>query len=576
MHKVTGRALEPLQVLESFFNDLCRLYLGRSSVVRSLQKDLSTAKRRLRHEGISFLTISLPNFLEAFLSGLEHQVFTPPMGFHVRGGSLPVFLQGLTSLVFDTDGVLRSDASADDVKNIIQTLGLFGKLKQLPKDLRAAERDYVQTDMSCLDIRHPLPKIFYDLKEKVQGILKGVSIETLHPSHGPGVVADSPKERKFSFPHLYLDLNRVFPMKEWHFYTGGSESQALYLKACLSPRRYGTCKVIFIPKNGKKPRTIAAEPSAFMWIQQAVKDVLYDFISYRSKLKGKVDFFNQEINQRRAGAMKGDRPEYATIDLSSASDRLSNELVQFLFQDTVLADALSVLRSEVALLPSGKEIRVKKFCSQGNALCFPIQSIVFSAIASLVTSDFSVFGDDIIVPNSDAEHVMEHLRTFGLVVNQEKSFWRGDFRESCGSWYFKGINVTPLRVRYLRPTSHSEIVGLVELSNHLFDECLYSTGRQFESLIGSYLGEIPRHGTGKAYLSYGSARWRTIYPCGRWDSNLHDFKTKQWALTTSNRRSSNFPESHLFRQLASSKDYHDQPMDKRSFPPVLRRRWVAS
>ncbi len=65
----------------------------------------------------------------------------------------------------------------------------------------------------------------------------------------------------------------------------------------------------------------------------------------------------------------------------------------------------------------------------------------------------SVFGDDCILPTSDAASFMELAESVGFVVNKEKSFFDDapGFRESCGGDYLHGSNVRPFSLK--APTS---------------------------------------------------------------------------------------------------------------------------
>jgi hypothetical protein len=65
-------------------------------------RDLMRIKKRVKSEGLSFLTITLPNFGQGFESSLENRKVTHTefQGWKFSK-CLPVFLRGFTSLVFD-------------------------------------------------------------------------------------------------------------------------------------------------------------------------------------------------------------------------------------------------------------------------------------------------------------------------------------------------------------------------------------------------------------------------------------------------------------------------------------------
>ena len=89
-----------------------------------------------------------------------------------------------------------------------------------------------------------------------------------------------------------------------------------------------------------------------------------------------------------------------------------------------------------------------------------------------VAGNYSVYGDDIIVPTQCAEATIELLTSLGFKTNVSKSFYDKAcwFRESCGGEYCDGYDVTPMRIsrkfRY-RPTINT-IDEYVSLANESY------------------------------------------------------------------------------------------------------------
>jgi hypothetical protein len=54
--------------------------------------------------------------------------------------------------------------------------------------------------------------------------------------------------------------------------------------------------------------------------------------------------------------------------------------------------------------------------------------------------------------------VTDALSSVGLVVNHDKSFVHGHFRESCGMDAFRGVQVTPIRFRKPLPTVRPNVI----------------------------------------------------------------------------------------------------------------------
>jgi hypothetical protein len=95
----------------------------------------------------------------------------------------------------------------------------------------------------------------------------------------------------------------------------------------------------------------------------------------------------------------------------------------------------------------------------GNGFTFELESLLFYALCSAVTNNVSVYGDDIIVPTSSVEEVINLLNDCGFELNLSKSYFTGYFRESCGADSVCGVDVTPVYLRSI-PRRRMEVVKL--------------------------------------------------------------------------------------------------------------------
>jgi hypothetical protein len=83
----------------------------------------------------------------------------------------------------------------------------------------------------------------------------------------------------------------------------------------------------------------------------------------------------------------------------------------------------------------------------GNGCTFPVETLYFyciiKAIGELTKTDgiYSVYGDDLIYPSSIHNYVYHVFADMSLVLNTDKTFVSIPFRESCGSDYYRGIDV---------------------------------------------------------------------------------------------------------------------------------------
>lgn len=327
----------------------------------------------------------------------------------------------------------------------------------------------------------------------IQKVADIVSAElgVFHPldwraKHGPGVVSDLKRGlSKYSFPYWPEKLERIFPYADFAFANYGLWSDVVARQKRAPFDNEPPSRLILVPKTLKAPRLIAAEPAAHQWCQQVVKDFLTSRVQ-ESWLGRFINFVNQRPNQDLAllGSRSGD---LSTIDLSEASDRVSTYLVERIFRrNTSLLDALHATRTRSVRNTTTYGLdtvtMLRKFSCMGSACTFPVQSLVFLCIALGVTlqcrgipvtirnirklsGEVRTFGDDIIVATDVAERVAEVLSLLGLRVNPSKTFWSGNFRESCGLDAFGGNDVTPTYIMSLPQRSKPESISSV-VSSH--------------------------------------------------------------------------------------------------------------
>lgn len=194
----------------------------------------------------------------------------------------------------------------------------------------------------------------------------------------------------------------------------------------------------FAPKNAKTHRSISKPPPMNVMVQLGYGD----FMTKRLARFG-IDLADQSINQRlaRDGSLTGD---LATLDLTSASDMEAIELV-FHLLPVDWANALSACRCSFITF-QGERLRLEKFSSMGNGYTFPLESLIFWALAkaSCDAGDVvSIYGDDIIIPSKHVPLLTEVLTACGFELNTRKSYSTGPFRESCGADWYRGFNIRP-------------------------------------------------------------------------------------------------------------------------------------
>jgi hypothetical protein len=324
----------------------------------------------------------------------------------------------------------------------------------------------------------------------------------------------------------------------------------------LEPRDELPVRVVLVPKTLKTPRIIAIEPTAMQYTQQAIMECLLDSLNLKpdsfadfSHIDGMLGFSDQETNQNLA-QLGSSSLSLATLDLSEASDRVSNQLVRLLFgRHPHLHGAVDACRSRKADVPGHGVIRLAKFASMGSALTFPIEAMVFLTIIFIgierelntqltrrdvksLKGSVRVYGDDLIIPVPFVRSVVSALEDFGLQVNRSKSFWNGKFRESCGKEYYDGSDVSVVRFRREFPTHRrhvQEIISLVSFRNQIYEAGYWTTCKWLDTKIRRLLKYFPVVLSASPVLGRHSFLG---YQAQRIDEHLQSPQVRGWCVSS--------------------------------------------
>jgi hypothetical protein len=488
-------------------------------------RDLKTISGRFKHEGLSFLTITLPSFGKDFQKSLDQGIVADNMfaGFSRHGG-LPRFLGGFLQLVFDRDsGVLLDDPDIDAILAVRQLTLIFSKVLLPCSDARYedAMSGYIQCEQEVRENDKSLSeKDFSDFKDMSFLLFSSLFTEVdmaiynleLVPRHGPGATADKLRGNSKYRQRVWTDrLEEFFPCGDYLFPSYSYFNEEYDDVDFLEPGSELPVRVISVPKTQKTPRIIAIEPTAMQYAQQAVLERLVQGIESRELLNDLIGFQSQEPNQHLAkvGSLYGN---LATLDLSEASDRVSNQLVRGMLSPwSHLHGAVDACRSRRADVPGHGVVRLAKFASMGSALCFPFEAFVFLTLVflgierelntRLTPEDIKsfrgrvrIYGDDIIIPIDFVPSVVNTLELFGARVGAAKSFWIGKFRESCGKEYYDGHDVSIVKVRRTFPSTRKdvpEVISMVSLRNQLYKAGCWRTVKWLDQRIVRMLKHFP-------------------------------------------------------------------------------------
>lgn len=387
----------------------------------------------------------------------------------------------------DWDGILevspdpRSYLDAGAYLSDVAAASILKKLQELPSShnrAAAAIEKWWEGERSCFrtnerlqvylhenrlfDDGVPAIRSFLDRVRKIVFEWIGYGPDPLYEGRfGPGATFSN-RGRKTTVPDKMscnpsLTRSAIWVLPQWLGTQWGAAFASRDGKFDFVPgNRFTT-----VPKTAKTDRSIAVEPSINVFYQLALGRQLRKRLA-RRPVEGKPfagwDLDRAQEVHRRVAETSSVTREFATLDLSNASDTVASTLVRVLLP-LGWYEALDDLRSKKTFI-NNQWVVLEKFSSMGNGFTFELETILFAAISCAVTrecgyagelgSDVFVFGDDIIVKNDVARPLKSVLEFLGFSLNAEKSYFDDSpFRESCGADYFAGKPVRPFYLKEL-------------------------------------------------------------------------------------------------------------------------------
>lgn len=540
--------------LEHLILDATRILAGHYSSADAT-RDIRRLKSRMLKEGLSFATKTLPCLVTGLLNLYEGHDASFPQFKLMRGMEYPRFLNGLFRLALEsTDPELKGRAF--DILYSFSTAFKKYKAPYSKNVLLKQFKDFVNTDQELADLNLFEESVFSILERARNHIATWLAevnlgdVKRFLPRPGPGATnTPTEKTERYRPRVLYKQINDVLDYQEWWYPT--------LWDACLRSREFlllhknsrnePVARFKFVPKTMDKPRGICIEENEMQVMQQAVRVYLYDLLKDHYP---NIALSEQNVNAQLALRSSVDL-EDATIDMSEASDRISRELVSWLFQDNAMFhDVLMALSTKWIKPPQELSteypdlLRANKFAPMGSALCFPIMTLVHYALVLAIIehntysnknmqdllSRVHVYGDDIVLPSETAEDVFYWLPKFGMKLNKTKSFVHSHFRESCGIHALHGQDVTPVYLKYIPYHNNGAAVAAAYATEkQLFTKGFYSTAEFQRRVISEQYkyNEIVPDGSAQAGFSrcfrsaYNSRLTRyKISRRRKWNSNL--------------------------------------------------------
>jgi len=609
-----------LEVMQAIYNDACVKCAAKVSL-----RDLRTIKSRVEDEGVSFLTITLPEFCRDFEKSLDVGYVDPQLFRRFRkSGALPAFLQGMLGHIFNKEtgriydvecsqNTHPPDFIASLVCSIRQICLAFKKIKLActPSREKQAMAGYISNERSFNVF--PLPREdeaeFYAVSSVLwSGCLRDLRVDLLTPRHCPGQTAEHISgNRKYVWQYWHERLEPYFPFLDTAYSSSAGEmcfeSKELNAVSFVHSDQERPSRVVSVPKTLKSPRIIAIEPVVMQYCQQAISSQLVQRLERGKYSSGHVNFRDQSINSSLA-LDSSSSGRLATIDLSDASDRVPVGYALAMFQSNPdLKDAIEACRSMRADVPGEKIISIRKFASMGSALCFPIEAMYFYTICVMallkkhnlpvssrncynVSRSVYVYGDDILVPVDCAATVLDYLRKYNCKVNSNKTFYSGKFRESCGVDAFNGVDVTPTYITRDRPKNRQQVKELLSRlsSANLFEKKGYRfTAMLLFKQVERILGKLPQ--VRENVQSLGRIHSWGVDPPKRWNKRYQRSEVLCWVQRPVYRTDrldgyaalqKSLSKLEGLRSLLSPRDHFHLERSARYGDVALIRRWVPA
>lgn len=457
------------------------------TLVKSIVSDLELKSsdryylmKRFRNEGVTFLTVTLPKYSKELLRWLEDGfITTPANGSKLTNfawkNSAPLFLGGLLQQIFDKNGILLESPCPLSIWTIRQICDYFYKLS-LPFDERViekAEEDFITEDSQLgADFEGCDPNFIDQLRKDFETYYPKISRTQLYevftyarPRTSAGTYSGCNPRTFYADRVQDTVINGI--LHKYKAFKGYFKPYAsCHISQHLVEDTASCSELLFVPKDSRGPRTIVREPLQNLKAQLAFFDWFTSQIESASHRR--INFQDQGINRMLAKASSVTKRD-ATIDLKNASDRVSYRIVKTIFRNSPAIMHFISNRTKIVKTPSGRFHELNKLSGMGSGLTFPIMSVL--AHLAITRSVFNkakhgllkglpkgcsyndvakrvyTYGDDIILPVEWLAIAKAALESVLLVVNSDKSYYKGNFRESCGGDYYSGHDVAPLRLR---------------------------------------------------------------------------------------------------------------------------------
>lgn len=499
--------------------DLIKMFTKLASDVDLDPFSFKYCVRRINSEGVKFLTETLPNLSKTVLLSLEKGYFDRSGLTNIawKGKALRYFRSYLKGIFDLRTGKVLETVDAVALWQLRQLCEYAYKLA-LPFDekaLESAESDFKSVDA---ELAGPYDRAFVDqLRKDVSTFFPEIAnTQPMHlfakarPRPGPGTFSEWRKttgDAWYSRKEQDYRFNPIFSA-----YSGYAKPYPQAPSQGVEDCDPHYSETLFVPKDSRGPRVIVREPYSLLFYQMAFNEWLSGELTKSSFHR--INFQDQSANRRLAAQSSIDGKN-CTLDLKSASDRVSRLIARHVFRDCSAIRYFIDRATKVTRLPVSKALLpLNKLAGMGSGLTFPTMSFLIALASVRAISDrfripyttaqrlVYVYGDDIICPTHMRTCVEEALEKIFLRVNRSKSYSVSHFRESCGGDYYDGQDVSPVRLKLsnsnlrssgtiLRLSGASSVLQLERHCRELVKNGLLDLSEYFYALIERSYGALP-------------------------------------------------------------------------------------
>lgn len=382
---------------------------------------------------------------------------------------------------FDPSAELDPFGSADDWarRSLLCSILKKSEVETSPDADAVTLADFCRANEACADWEPPVTndlavgysisearRLLHDWFEPRCGTQLEVTMATIEREarFGPGRsvgLGDKPTSFYFKVGDATLTATSDF-VRSW--YNLSVEQNPLCREAELVRQaKHGEIEIVeagnftMVVKSYKKKRTVVTEASANTFFQlgmgAVMERVLEECTGFSPRNQASR---NSEL--ARIGSLNG---RIATVDMKQCSDYIALGCVRYMYPKTV-SEWISILRTKKVRIPGVGVIPLFMTSTMGNGTTFPMQTALLTAVVLGVyktldieairfsddrQGNYGVWGDDVALDQRAFNLFCKTVECLGLIVNRDKSFAEGPFRESCGHDWYLGRDVRGVYVK---------------------------------------------------------------------------------------------------------------------------------